>query len=132
MCLIDCWLRNSSFNIPVQIIEWIKNFLTARKQQVILNDATSDTQMVRSGVPQGSVLGPALFLFSINNIVENISSCVRLFADDIIMYSALSCSGDVFRLQRDIQALGCWSKKWRMTFNVSKCSLMFVGKSRNV
>ena len=66
-----------SFNIPVQIIEWIKNFLTARKQQVILNDATSDTQMVRSGVPQGSVLRLALFLFYINDIVENISSCEK-------------------------------------------------------
>ena len=83
-----------SFNISVQIIEWIKNFLSARKQQVILNDATSDTQMVRScyipdlTIWQGSVLGPALFLFYINEIVENISFCVRLFADDIIiMYS---------------------------------------------
>ena len=95
----------------MQIIEWIRNFLTARKQQVLLNDATSDTQMVRSGVPQGSVLGPALFLFYINDIVENISSCVRLSVDDIIMSSALSCSDDVLRFQRDIEALGCWSKK---------------------
>ena len=89
-------------------------------------------QMVRSGVPQGYVLEPALFLFYISDIVENISSCVRLFADDITMYSALSCSDDVFRFQRDIEALACWSKKWRMTFNVSKCSVIFVGKSRNV
>ena len=48
------------------------------------------------------------------------------------MYSALSCSVDVFRFQGDIGALGCWSKKLRMTFNVFKCSVMFVGKSRNV
>ena len=48
------------------------------------------------------------------------------------MYSALSCSGDGFQFQRDIEALGCWSKKWRMTFNVSKWSVMFVTKSRNV
>ena len=66
-------------------------------------------------------------------LLLKISSCVRLFANDIFMNSALSCCGDGFQFQRDIEALGCWSNKWRMTFNVSKCSsVMFVTKSRNV
>lgn len=120
------------FNIPVQIINWIEHFLSNRKQQVIINNTVSKTQLVKSGVPQGSVLGPSLFLFYINDIVEGINSNIRLFADDLIIYSKLSDPSDVFKFQDDITRLENWARTWEMSFNVKKCNVMFVGSSKSV
>ena len=73
---------------------WINSFLTDRKQQVVVDNATSDVASVTSGVPQGTVLGPTLFLIYINDIAENITSNIRLFADDCVLYRTINSTAD--------------------------------------
>ena len=79
----------------------------------------SRSVIVKSGVPQGTVLGPLMFLLYINDIGENIGSSVKLFADDSLVYMAVSSRNDCQRLQDDITTMVNWSKKWQMIFNPS-------------
>ena len=97
---------------------WIKSFLSNRKQRVSVNGALSDITDVTSGVPQGSVLEPVLFLLYINDIDANIKSSICLFADDSIIYRHISSKTDHRILLNQFQT---WSDKWQMEFNVSKC-----------
>ena len=84
---------------------------------------------VLSGVSQGSVLGPVLFLVYINDIGNNLESTVSLFADDAKVYRVLKAEEDVDALQRDMKHLGDWSGKWLLTFNTEKCKTMHIGRS---
>lgn len=103
---------------------WIDNFLTGRQQQVVVDNATSDNSSVTSGVPQGTVLGPTLFLLYINDICNNINSTIRLFADDCVLYRAIKSTTDTEILQKDLERLERWGDKWSMEFNVKKCAMM--------
>ena len=94
--------------------QWIKAFLGDRLQSVVLEGEKSSSIPVRSGVPQGSVLGPCLFLYYINDINENTNCTVRLFADDTLIYVAVSNSEDSSLLQQDLDRLVVWADKWRM------------------
>ena len=87
---------------------------------LIEGEASSEVH-VTSGVPQGSVLGPCLFLFYINDIPDNITSTVRFFADNTIMYIALKPKTNTAALQEDLNTLDKWGKKWKMKFNLEKC-----------
>ena len=82
--------------------KWIKDFLSSRNQTVVLDSETSYQADVLSGVPQGSVLGPCLFLFYINDLPDGLSSSVRLFADDTIVYMAVTNNDDAKALQDDL------------------------------
>ena len=93
-------------------------------QQVVVDNATSDIARVTSGVPQGTVLGPTLFLLYINDIADNISSIIRLFADDCVLYRPINSEIDHLELQNDLKKLENWSKIWQMDFNVKKCAVM--------
>ena len=77
-----------------------------------------------SGVPQGTVLGPLLFLIYINDIIENITSKLRLFADDCLLYRVITSEQDTVALQKDLDILAQWASKWQMKFNISKCTFM--------
>ena len=103
---------------------WINSFLTDRKQQVVVDNATSDIASVTSGVPQGTVLGPTLFLIYINDIADNITSNIRLFADDCVLYRTINSTADNLALQQDLDKLELWSNTWQMDFNVKKCAIM--------
>ena len=81
-----------------------------------------------SGVPQGSVLGPILFLIFINDLPDNINSIVRLFADDCVLYRNIRGSEDLQLLQDDLEKLALWEEAWLMKFNVAKCHSMRVTK----
>ena len=96
---------------------WIDSFLCYRQQRVIVNGAKSDWAPVLSGVPQGTVLGP-LFFFSlyINYISTDIDSEIRLFADDCVCYRESKDTEDTLKLQKDINQLGCWARKYGIRF----------------
>ena len=89
---------------------WIKAFLSNRTQQVIVEGATSDTVPVISGVPQGTVLGPLLFLIFINDLPNCVQSRIRLFADDCILYRNIRSNEDTIVLQDDLNKLADWKK----------------------
>ena len=81
---------------------------------------------VQSGVPQGTVLGPLLFLVYINDLPGQVTSTVRLFADDCLLHRTISSIADQIELQRDLFALKRWCDTWGMRFNVDKCQIMHV------
>eukprot|EP00745_Piridium_sociabile_P027724 TRINITY_DN44613_c1_g1_i1.p1 TRINITY_DN44613_c1_g1~~TRINITY_DN44613_c1_g1_i1.p1 ORF type:complete len:604 (+),score=154.71 TRINITY_DN44613_c1_g1_i1:145-1812(+) len=90
------------YGISGQINTWIRNFLADRQQRVVVDGAASDAIAVESGVPQGSVLGPALFLFYINDLPRQLSSTTRLFADDTLCHRTVSSPRDHEELQQDL------------------------------
>ena len=111
---------------------WISAFLCSRSQQVVVNGQTSQSAGVLSGVPQGSVLGPMLFLMYINDIAEGVTSQMRMFADDSIVYRHIHTPADHFTLASDLNKLLSWAKTWQMDFNVSKCAVLSVTTKRNI
>ena len=101
--------------------------LLLRTQKVVVEGASSDPSPVKSGVPQGSVLGPLLFLLFINDLAEHTSSTVRLFADDCVMYKSVKTIlsiQDCEVLQNDLDQLHQWEKRWQLRFNARKCNIM--------
>ena len=106
--------------------KWISSWLSERSQKVVLDGQASDPVPVLSGVPQGSVLGPVLFLIFINDLPDNIRSSVRLFADDCVLYRNIKSPIDCQILQDDLNSLSQWETDWQMKFNVAKCHSMRV------
>ena len=126
-------LKLHFYGIRGNILNWIKDFLDNRTQSVILNgtNSVSDNIAVSSGVPQGSVLGPILFLAHINDLPEQVRSRVRLFPDDTAMYLALDIKqADSDILQKDLEILENWEKLWDMSFNPSKCQVIHVTRRK--
>jgi len=110
---------------------WIEDFLHSRTQKVVLEGQSSSWAPVSSGVPQGSVLGPLLFLLYINDLPDCVtSSTTRLFADDTVIYRRITSHGDADALQSDINALQQWTDTWLMQFNASKCQVLRVTLKR--
>ena len=118
------------YGITGQVHTWITGFLTDRRQSVVIDGINSDFCPVESGVPQGSVLGPSLFLFYINDIPVGISSKVRLFADDTTCYQAIRSSEDQQSLQQDLNRLAEWEQTWSMAFHPQKCSVLCITKNK--
>ncbi|MEN8123309.1 MAG: reverse transcriptase family protein [Bacteroidota bacterium] len=112
-----------------KILYWIENFLTSRRQRVILKNGTSSWLHVHSGVPQGSILGPTLFLIYVNDLPEIISTTAKMFADDTKIYAKIQSIQDCINLQNDLNALSAWSRKWLLNFNESKCIVVRIRHS---
>ncbi|KAK3090224.1 hypothetical protein FSP39_010191 [Pinctada imbricata] len=110
---------------------WIASFLSDRTQTVVLDGLTSNTVPVTSGVPQGTVLGPVLFLVYINDLPDYLSySKLRLFADDSIIYMPISSAHDCLKLQTDLDAAARWERDWLMAFHPDKCTVLSVTTKR--
>ena len=108
------------------ITDWIEQRLTDRRQRVVVDGEVSTWKSVLSGVPQGSVLGPILFLIYINDLVDSIASNVLKFADDTKLFRKVNTDGDKQHLQNDRDRLVKWSEKWQM-FNFGKCKCLHTG-----
>ena len=121
------------YGITGNLLEWISNFLKQRDQRVVIDGKCSDWTHVDSGVPQGTVLGPLLFLLYINDMPKCISigSSIRLFADDCILYRTIRTIQDQLTLQKDLDKLKEWADKWGMKFNPSKCEVMRINHAKN-
>ena len=110
---------------------WIEAFLMNRQQRVVVDGECSDWVKVDSGVPQGTVLGPVLFLAFINDLPKAVQhSKVRLFADDCVLYRQITSDTDCELLQEDLNHLEEWEKKWSMSFNPSKCNSINISRKR--
>lgn len=116
------------------IVTWIHNYLAERHQSIVLNGVHSKVSHVISGVPQGSILGPLLFLIYINDITQinlSVGSKLVVYADDILLYRPISSNEDYRALQAGIDALNDWTTLNAMTFNTAKCKSMTISRKRN-
>ncbi|KAF2346398.1 Reverse transcriptase domain [Trinorchestia longiramus] len=103
---------------------WIRNWLTGRTQRVVIHDETGDSALVTSGVPQGSVLGPLLFIIYINDLDVGIISKINKFADDTKLCHRAFTKNDRATI---LNRLLLWTETWQMSFNIVKCSVIHVG-----
>lgn len=100
-----------------------------RKQRVCIKGNYSEWLDVWGGVPQGSVLGPVLFLVFINDLLDSTQSTGKLFVDDAKIYQRIRNADDGTTLQQDLEKLKEWSQKWLLHFNEEKCKVMHIGRS---
>ena len=110
----------------------IEDFLGNGTQEVVVNGSMSERRMVKSGVPLGTVLGPLIFLIYISDIESQITSSIRLFADDCALCRPIYSENDSLTLQEDIFKLQKWANTWRMAFNVNKWHLISTNASFSV
>ncbi|KAF2344344.1 Reverse transcriptase domain [Trinorchestia longiramus] len=106
---------------------WIRNWLTGRTQRVVIHDQASDSTLLTSRVPQGSVLGPLLFIININDLDVGIICKINKFADDMKLRHRAFTERDRATIQSDLNRLLQWTETWKMSFNIEKCSVMHVG-----
>ena len=130
--------KMSKYGITNQVLNWVASFLHQRTQRVVVRGATSESLAVTSGVPQGSVLGPVLFLIYINDLPLEVISPLSLFADDSKIFTRIvseknkgkqnSINGNEI-LQKDLDTIKEWAERWKMEFNVDKCKIMHLGRT---
>ena len=111
------------YGIRGKLLSWIQAFLGSRSQRVVIDGEDSDSIPVNTGVPQGSILGPILFLAYINDLPEEICSQFHLFADDTALYLTNKGEEDSSALQKDLDTLSVWESEWDMQFKPSKCQV---------
>ena len=119
------------YHIEGRMLKYFKNYLKDRTQRVILDNCVSNEVEVLSGVPQGSILGPLLFVLFINNIYDNINenSKISLYADDTKLWRRINSALDCDMLQKDIDTLLKWTITNKMKFHVDKCKVLSVANS---
>ena len=119
------------YGIQGPLLNWLESFHTQCFQSVVCEDQTSSQCPVTSGVPQGTVLAPLLFLLYINDLPDNVQSSVRLFADDALLYCIAASDSDCDLLQSDLHRLESWQYHWQMEFNPSKCKIVTISYKNN-
>ena len=120
-----------AYGINGPVLEWVREYLHGRTQVVVVNGEQSHEARVISGIPQGTVLGPLLFVIYINDLLDNISSSGFLYADDTKIFRKISSKNDALSLQADIDKLEEWSESWLLKFHPDKCHVLSLGKLEN-
>jgi len=122
-----------SYGIGLVLIKWIEAFLCSRKQHVKINNKLSECKPVLSDIPQGTVLGPVLFVIFINDMPQEcLNNCESfLFADDAKLYRQILCELDVTELNKGCQNVFDWCSKWQMKINISKCKVLSLSHNKN-
>jgi hypothetical protein len=115
-----------SFGIAGNLLNWFGSYITNRSQRVVLEGASSDWLPVLSGVPQGSILGPTLFILYTNDMGDSLSieTQLALYADDAKLSRTISSIHDCRTLQTDLDTVQRWSNIWRLNFNTAKCNVL--------
>ena len=116
-------------DVNLKTLSWIKSFLLNQKKFIIVKQ--SEAVPVLPGVPQGSVLGPCLFIAYINDLPDSLKSRTRLFADDTIVHLTIDYNSDPDILQNDLYKFKQWEANWSMEFNPDKCEVIHVPKKKN-
>ena len=120
------------YSIEYNTLKWIEDFLTSRTQTVIIDGVQSEKIHVTSGIPQGTVLDPIMFLVYINDINEYIKhSTLTLFADDSIIYKTIRNKEDTQKQQEDLTSAAKWEKDWLMSFHPDKYSVLQITSKQN-
>ena len=117
----------SKYGISGNLLSWIKDFLSCRTQYVKINDSKSACNNITSGVPQGSVLGPMLFIYFINDLPEICTVTTKIFADDTKAYTQIKSEEDHLNLQNTINNIHNWTEEWQLKFNETKCKILHLG-----
>ena len=117
------------YGIKDNLLSWIQDFLSERTQYVTVNNNKSQSVPVTSGVPQGSVLGPTLFIYFINDLPSVCEALVKIFADDAKSFNYILSEEDCLKLQRTLNSLKEWSNIWLLDFNATKCNVLHLGKN---
>ena len=125
-------LKLKSAGVAGSVLTWFKSYLSDRRQRVVLPGANSNWTFIRAGVPQGSILGPLLFLLYINDIVSEIGSNIRLFVDDtslfIVVDNPVTAAG---QLNIDLEKISRWATTWLVSFNPTKTEAMLLTRKLN-
>ena len=114
-----------------KVLRWVECFLSNRRQRVILRNGCSHWEKVISGVPQGSILGPLLFLIYVNDIPETVVNVAKMFADDTKVYAEIIDRDACRSLQNDLTRLSAWSREWLLNFNATKCVVLRIREAIN-
>ena len=117
------------YGVKGNILAWVHDFLSNRTQHVKINNSSSDSVPVTSGVPQGSVLGPILFIYYINDMPDLVNCSMKIFADDTKVYSQVPTPELRDKLQQCIDKMMEWTDTWLLRFNTSKCKVLHIGKN---
>ena len=123
------------WGISDKLLEWLSDYLTFRVQRVVVNGQKSPWSDITAGVPQGSVLGPLLFLVYINDITNVMKNCkIRIFADDTCLYIEVDNHDQAAALiNEDLKSIEAWSKQWLVQFSAQKTKSMVLSqKPKNV
>ena len=146
-CMIFCdiskvfdrvWHRGLLFKlrqngIHGRLIDWTENYLSDRTQKVFIGSSMSNPKHTSAGVPQGSVLGPLFFLVYVDDIIDNLLSITRLFADDTSLTFTSSNLADLEGiLNHDLQIISVWAKQWLVDFNPNKTEAMLFTLEKNI
>ena len=125
-------IKLRSLGLEENLLNWLRHFLTCRKQRVVVRGTFSEWAPVVSGTPQGAILGPILLVPYINNIADCVSSDIKLFSDDTKIYTELcNLTSDIQMLQSDLDSLGYWANTWQLRYNEEKCEAMRITHSRD-
>ena len=125
-------LKLKAYGITGKLLEWIEAFLKGRRQRVIQGEAVSEWREIFSGVPQGSVIGPILFVIFINDLPEKFKNTSKLYADDSKILNKVQYEEDRILIQDDLDTAVKWSKDWLVNFNKDKCLVMHYGSNNSM
>ena len=107
-----------AYGVDSEFLSLLKHYLENREQAVVLNGQTSEWRKIMSGIPQGSVLGPLLFLIYINDLLDGINSLCKIFADDTSLFSKVyDIHKSASKLNDDLEKISYWAYQWKMQFN---------------
>ena len=127
-----------SYRISGQIFGLISSFLSNKRLQVVLDGKSSQEYPVNAGVPQGSILGPTLFLLHINDLPDDVICNIAIYADDTTLYSNCDQASDLWQqlelaseLKSDLRDTVDWGRKWLLDFNAGKTQLVSFDRSKN-
>ena len=120
-----------SYKVTGAVNKWIRDFLVGRQQRVKVNGTLSDWADVTSGVPQGSVLGPVLFVVFMNDMPQRVQNFCSMYADDTKIYGPARTPQDYDSLQNDLDNLVEWADEWQLRFNADKCKALQLGNRNN-
>ena len=128
----------SLLEYPVSFLGLLSSFLSNKRFQVVLDGKSSQEYLVNAGVPQGSILGPTLFLLYINDLPDDVICDIAIYADDTILYSKCDQISDLWQqpelaseLEFDLRDTVDWDRKWLVNFNAGKTQLVSFNRSNN-